>query len=93
VADAIIPNAKKETIGLRAGEKLHEVLLTDQESRFAVELPKYFVVLPEFPFWEGKRYQKYQRMGKKVREGWSYQSQNNKEWLTKDQLKKLIEHS
>ena len=89
--EALIPDAVKTTIGLRAGEKLHEVLLTDQESRHAVELSKYFVILPEFSFWPGaQRYGKYYKVGKKVHEGFCYQSQNNKEWLTPKSLRKLL---
>ncbi len=91
LVDAIIPDAAKTTIGLRAGEKLHEILLTDQESRHAVELSKYFVVLPEFPFWSGtERYRTYYSIGKKVDENFCYQSQNNKHWLTQKSLRKLL---
>ncbi len=91
LVDAIVPGAKKKNIGLRAGEKLHEVLLTDLESRHAVELSNYFVVLPEFSFWSGpKRYGRYHKMGKKVRTGFCYESQHNKDWLDATTLLNLL---
>lgn len=91
LVDALLPRAKKEIIGLRAGEKLHEVLLTDQESRYAVELPRYFVVLSEFPFLSSAaRYRKYLKLGKRVKAGFCYQSQHSTEQLTASSLKKLL---
>lgn len=91
LVDAIIPNAEITTIGLRAGEKLHEVLLTDQESRHAVELPEYFVVLPEFSFWSGaRRYRAYYKKGKKAAKGFCYQSQNNTQWLNAKLLRQML---
>lgn len=88
---ALMPGAKREVIGLRAGEKLHEVLLTDQESRHAAELSKCFVILPEFPFWSvSRRYRAYIRTGKKIDGEFCYDSKRNKEWLTKNQLRELM---
>ena len=91
LVDALLPKSHKQIIGLRAGEKLHEVLLTDQESRHAVELPRYFVVLPEFVFWSGpEKYHKYKKKSTSVPEGFCYQSQSNKEWLDAKSLRKLL---
>ena len=88
---ALLPKAKKKIVGLRAGEKLHEVLLTDQESRHAIEGSTCFIVLPEFVFWSGpERYRKFRRMGKDVPAGFCYRSEANKEWLTPSALKKLL---
>ncbi|PIQ69020.1 MAG: UDP-N-acetylglucosamine 4,6-dehydratase (inverting) [Candidatus Taylorbacteria bacterium CG11_big_fil_rev_8_21_14_0_20_46_11] len=91
LVDALLPKVRKETTGLRAGEKLHEILLTDQESRYAIELPKYFVVLSEFPFFSSAdKYKKYMEMGKRVRNGFCYQSQHSAERLTASELKRLL---
>lgn len=91
LVDALIPGARKEIVGLRPGEKLHEVLLTDQESRRALELLKYFVILPEFMSWSVPgRFRAYTKKGKKLDEGFCYDSRYNKEWLTKNRLKEII---
>ena len=92
LVSAIVPDAKTEIVGLRAGEKLHEVLLTDQEASHTVELEQYFVVLSEFPLLSGaSKYRKNFKLGKRVTPGFCYQSQNNTEWLTKDSLCALLE--
>lgn len=88
---ALAPKAKTKIIGLRAGEKLHEVLLTDQESNHAIELPDYFAVLSEFPLLSSDaKYKKYFNMGKRVKHGFCYQSQNNTKWLTQRALRALL---
>lgn len=89
--DTIVPESKKEIIGMRPGEKLHEVLLTDQEARHAVELEKYYVVLPEFPFWGEEGFQKYHTQKLHVNPLDSYLSNTNKLWLTSEELKALLE--
>ena len=48
--DALVPNAEKEIIGMRPGEKLHEVLISKEESRHSLELNNYYIILPEFIF-------------------------------------------
>lgn len=91
LVSAIVPKAKKEIVGLRAGEKLHEVLLTDQEANHTVELKHYFVVLSEFPLLSGaSKYRKYFKLGERVKAGFCYQSQNNTEWLTSKTLHALL---
>jgi len=86
--DAIAPNVEKEVIGIRPGEKLHEVLLTEQESRHAIELDKYFIITPEFlPY---KNYDKYLEKGKKLEKDYKYTSDTNEDWLKKEDLLKLI---
>jgi len=86
--DTIAPSAEKEIIGIRPGEKLHEVLLTEQEARHAIELDEYFVITPEFL--PHKNYDVYLKNGKKVDNNFRYTSDTNKDWLEKDDLMKLI---
>ena len=87
IADVIAPDAKKKFIGLRAGEKLHEVLIVEEESRHTWEFDDYFVVYPEFSF---RRESKIQ-VGKALAEDIRYASDNNTWWLTKDELKGMID--
>ncbi len=86
---AIAPNAKREIIGLRPGEKMHEVLLTEHESRNTITLGSYFVVLPETTSW-GNLYKKYYKRGKKVIKNFRFTSDTNTAWLTDKDIKKHI---
>ena len=87
LADAIAPQAERITIGIRPGEKVNEILITEEEAMHTGELDSYFVIEPEFPFWkEGSL-----GGGKSPPEGFSYTSDNNNWWLTKDELAKMIE--
>lgn len=86
--DTFTPEAEKKFIGIRPGEKLHEVLLTEQESRHALELEKYFVITPEFLPQE--RYGKYQKSGKVLEENFRFASDTNQDWLTREGLIDLV---
>ena len=79
IFDALAPQAEKEIIGIRPGEKLHEVLLTTQETRHAKELEKYYVIIPEFL--NPNNFKKYHEIGKDLEPNFYYASNTNKEWL------------
>ena len=87
LANAIAPEAEKKIIGIRPGEKIHEILMTCDESRHSKEFEDVFVIEPEHSFWDKNNL----NGGKKVTEGFTYSSDNNSEWLTQKELKKLIE--
>ena len=91
--DVMVPQANREIIGIRPGEKIHEALLTETEARHTAELGKYFVILPENDeiFNIRERFAKYLSTGKLLPHDFSYTSRNNKDWLTKEDLKNLIE--
>ena len=86
LANAIAPNVKKEYIGIRSGEKLHEVLLTEDEARHAKENDHGFVIEPEHRFWN----QNTVSGGKALPEGFRYASDTNTVWLSTEDLKKII---
>lgn len=86
LAKAIAPGCKIRVTGIRPGEKLHECLLTEDESRHALDMGKHFVILPEHPLWGFKGYKK----GRKLPEGFRYASDNNAEWLKSRELLKMI---
>lgn len=86
LADVIAPQAKKEIIGIRPGEKVNEVLLTQEEARHAREFDNYFVIEPEFPYWKEGNLEG----GKPLPEAFTYASDNNQHWLTGDELKEII---
>ena len=86
LADAIAPNAKKKVVGIRPGEKIHEILLTEDEAKHSREFNDSFVIEPEHPFWNSKNLME----GKKLPQGFRYTSENNNNWLTRDKLIKII---
>jgi UDP-N-acetylglucosamine 4,6-dehydratase (inverting) len=89
VANAIGPECNHPIIGIRPGEKIHEEMITSSDSYTTYDLGKYFVILPQKPFWNLKSFIK-KFEAKKVIEGFSYNSGNNNEFLNTDQIKKLI---
>ena len=90
--ETIVPGAKKEIIGIRPGEKLHELLITPEEARHAVELDEYFVILPEHRalFDIETRFKYFLKKGKKLPPGFYFSSDNNKNWLTKKDFQEII---
>jgi UDP-N-acetylglucosamine 4,6-dehydratase (inverting) len=85
LAEAIAPEANKKIVGIRPGEKLHEVLLTSEESYHAKEFDDNFIIEPEFSFWDGQNH----KDGKPVSNGFIYSSDKNFQFLTNDQIKKI----
>lgn len=85
LAKAIAPDAKIKNIGIRPGEKLHEILLTEDESRHTTEYDTCFVVEPEYISWPRTSIPG----GKKAPENFRYTSDTNKIWLTREDLIRL----
>lgn len=87
LAEVIAPECKREVIGIRPGEKIDEVLLTEEEAHHTKEFDNYFVVEPEHHFWGKGNYKK----GKLLPSNFTYSSGNNNHWLTKAELDKMLE--
>ncbi|HEY62594.1 MAG TPA: UDP-N-acetylglucosamine 4,6-dehydratase (inverting) [Anaerolineae bacterium] len=87
LARTIAPNAELRTIGIRPGEKLHEVLISRDESRSTIELEDMFVVLPVEAFWFGGEWKD---KGKPVMDGFRYSSADNPDWLSVQQIREII---
>ncbi len=87
LARAIAPKAELDIIGIRPGEKLHEMLISEDEARHTVELDKMFVVQPAEAIWFGYSWQ---TKGKSLNEGFYYSSDNNTEWLDVEGIKKYV---
>jgi len=85
LVQAIAPDCKVDYIGIRPGEKLHEVLLSEDESRHALELDDMYVIRPLYNWWETKNWSE----GKPVPEGFRYTSDTNTHWLSVDELRVL----
>jgi len=89
LAAALYSKAKTKIIGIRPGEKLHEVMITENESRHTVELGDRFIIKPEFPWWSSN----FHSDGNSLPENFRYSSDNNTDWLTQEDLKKMISES
>lgn len=87
LAEAMLPGCKMPEIGIREGEKLHEIMVTVEDSMTTYEYDKHFIVYPQM-VWSDKK--KAVPTGKKVPEGFSYSSGNNTEWLTVEEIRELI---
>jgi len=89
LAMVVAPDAERKVIGIRSGEKLHEILLTEDEARHTREFDNYFVIEPEHPFWGKDNFMD----GKSLPEGFRYTSDGNDEWLTEDEIEKIVDES
>jgi len=87
LAQAMLPECTMPEVGIREGEKLHEIMVTVEDSMTTYEYDKHFIVYPQMVWSEAKRPTP---TGKKVPEGFSYSSGNNTEWLTVEEMKELI---
>jgi UDP-N-acetylglucosamine 4,6-dehydratase len=87
LARAIAPEAEINVIGIRPGEKLHEVLISEDEARTAVELEDMFVVQPAEALWFGRDWE---TKGNKLEDDFRYASNNNVEWLSVEQIQSII---
>lgn len=85
LAKAIAPECELDIVGIRPGEKLHEVMITEDDSRHTYEFNSFYTIYPEFSKW-GSTIKK----GSPVSEGFVYSSKTNTEWLTVEQLKEMI---
>lgn len=89
VAEAIGPECKKEIVGIRPGEKIHEEMITESDSLTTVDLGKYYAILPQNPGWNIDDYMK-NNNGRPVDEGFKYNSGKNTEWLSVQEIRNLI---
>ena len=87
LAQAMLPGCEMPEVGIREGEKLHEIMVTVEDSMTTYEYDKHFIVYPQM-VWNDK--QKTDTRGKKVSEGFSYSSGNNTEWLTVEEIRELL---
>ena len=87
LAETICPECKKQIIGIRPGEKLHELLISKDESRSTIEYDDYYIIKPTFKSFE-RNFQV--NNGHSVKNDFEYSSQTNKSWITKKNLLKCI---
>ena len=87
LAEAMAPGLPRDVIGIRPGEKLHELLITSDESRHTIDAGDVFIVLPEHPWWEEHPHWV---DGKSLEDGFVYASNTNDRWLSTEELGQLL---
>lgn len=85
MAAALAPDAEIKVIGIRPGEKLHELLVTEDESRHAYEVDNGFIIMPEYPSWELQTPQN----ARELPGGFEYSSGGNDWWLGVEELREM----
>lgn len=88
LAKAMLPDAALKEIGIREGEKLHEVMVTKDDSRLTYEYDKHFIVYPNFEWMNINKV--LMPGGKLVEEGFEYSSNSNKEWMNIEEIKQAL---
>ena len=89
VAEAIGPECEKPVVGIRPGEKIHEEMITDSDSYYTYDLGKYYTILPATHKWKLDEFiDKFN--AKKVTPGFQYNSGENDEWESVEDLRGLI---
>lgn len=89
VVKAIAPGAKIKIIGIRPGEKLHELMIPEDEARHTVEFDDCFVIQPDFHWWTGGPTLK-KNGGTSCPDGFSYRSNSNDKWLSIEDIKRFV---
>lgn len=89
VATVVAPEARHDMVGIRPGEKLHEQMISEEDSHFTYEYPEHFKILPAINNWGAS--QERIKDGRKVPPGFSYTSDNNTHWMTPAELRAWID--
>ncbi len=87
LAIAIAPDLKQRIVGIRPGEKIHEMMISREDARHTIEYDEYYIIQPHFEWWNSKDLH---TNGKLVADDFEYHSGNNSEWLSVEDMRKLI---
>ncbi len=85
LAKAMLANCELEEVGIREGEKLHEVMITKDDSRITYEYEKHYIIYPHFDWWNSENF--FTPGGKSIEDGFEYNSGTNTEWLSIEDLR------
>jgi UDP-N-acetylglucosamine 4,6-dehydratase len=92
LATAVCPKCEHDIIGIRPGEKLHELLITRDDARHTIEFKDYFVIRPAVHLWDFVDSAAYDgEEGKPVSDDFEYGSGNNPQWIDADHLREVID--
>jgi UDP-N-acetylglucosamine 4,6-dehydratase len=90
LAEAIAPGCPTKIVGIRPGEKLHEVMVPEDDARHTVAYDEYFAILPAFSGWESEAYMN-TNGGKPCPDRFRYSSDSNDRWLSVEQLRMMLQ--
>ncbi len=88
IARAVSPDARHEIIGIRPGEKIHEVMISEEDSMSTYEYDWYYKILPTLNHWHNDPNRI--KTGTRVEQGFVYSSGNNLEWMSIEQLNDFL---
>ena len=88
IASVIDPVAIQDVVGIRPGEKIHEQMIGSEDSASTYDFGEYFVILPQSEMTNQKS--PLSSMGKRVPTGFTYSSDNNSEWMSKEELQEWV---
>ena len=88
LAKAMLPDCTLKEVGIRPGEKLHEIMVTREDSLNTYEYDNHFIIYPQVNWWNESRVIP---GGKRIEDGFMYSSDNNTEWYSVEDLKKLLD--
>jgi len=88
IAEAVAPKAEQKIIGIRPGEKLHEQMIGAEDAHYTYEYDEHYKILPSIHNWSTDEVRI--GTGKKVPEHFVYASDNNKEWMTQEELRQWL---
>lgn len=88
IAEALNPNGTQKVVGIREGEKLHECMITSDDSRSTYEYGDYYIIYPNFEWWSKEEH--FKPGGELIKENWEYNSGTNTVWLEAEELRKRI---
>lgn len=89
LAKAMLSTCTLKEVGIREGEKLHEVMITKDDSRTTYEYEKHYIIYPNLEWWNKSEF--FSEGGKLIENGFEYNSNNNNQWLDENDLREKIE--
>ncbi len=89
LAKAMCKDCELKEVGIREGEKIHEVMVTKDDSRHTYEYENHYIIYPHFSWWKKERY--FTEGGKLVKDGFEYHSGENLDWMDIEDLKKEVD--
>lgn len=89
LAQAMAPDLSMRAVGIRPGEKIHEMMITQEDAANTLEFEKYYVIKPFYTSWTSNIAG---FLGKPVGDGFEYHSGNNTDWLSIEQMRTMITH-
>jgi UDP-N-acetylglucosamine 4,6-dehydratase/5-epimerase len=92
LAEAIAPGCEQEIVGIRPGEKVHELLITRDDARLTLEFDDFFIIKPGIHMWAPSESALYGgKQGRPVANDFEYASNTNERWFTVEKLRELVE--